>query len=90
MSREIYILYSWAVKARVYRRRSKRVRIEVFNVPSNCRELAEFQVNKHFKGAYVQEIMELKPVRIINAFYKDNLDWLTKDEIATLTIPTEL
>jgi len=86
----IYVLYSWHVKARIYRRRSKRRRIEVFTVPASDREFAKYQIQKHFKGVFCEEILELKPVNVINAFYKDSLEWLTKEELSKLTIPSDL
>jgi hypothetical protein len=60
--RRTYMSFIWHVRAKVYRRRSKRTRLQDFEVTAQTRDLAYEAIRKYFKVATVTEVVSLVPV----------------------------
>jgi hypothetical protein len=70
--RRTHMSFVWHVRAKVYRRRSKRTRLQDFEVTAQTRNMADYALRKHFKGATVTEVVSLVPVNFWpNSFWWD-------------------
>lgn len=82
--RRTHMSFIWHVRAKVYRRRSKRTRVQDFEVTAGSREMADYALRKHFKGATVTEIVSLTPVNFWpNSFWWD-VDVTTSDKFPVI------
>ena len=67
----VFICFKWLVDAKVYRRRSKRTRIENFTVQAENRQDAMEIACRKFKGAIVKEFLSVTPVDWGLCFWRD-------------------
>lgn len=57
---QVYLSFTWQVKAR-FRRKSKTVRVHEFTVSAGDRTMAIYAASRHYKGAFLQEMISLTP-----------------------------
>lgn len=88
----VFLCFKWLVVAKVFRRKSKRTRIENFEVHSQDREGATDQAGRHFKGASIREIVSLTPCGFGLCYYKDRPGFpnIEPDVISRLPMPENL
>ncbi len=88
----VFLSIRWLVDAKVYRRRSKRTRIEHFEVHSENREDAKMLAGRKFKGAVVKEFLSLTPSDWGHCFWRDRKGFpnLDPDILNRLKMPDDL
>ena len=67
----VFLSFKWVVDAKFYRRKSKRVRLEHFEVCSEDRDGARRQAEIKFKGASLRELVSLTPCGWGACYYKN-------------------
>lgn len=67
----VFICFKWMVQAKFYRRKSKRVRVETFEVHAQDRESAKDLAERKFKGASMRELLSLTPCGFGWCYYKN-------------------
>jgi len=67
----VFICFKWMVQAKFYRRKSKRVRVESFEVHAQDRESATDLAGRKFKGASMRELLSLTPCGFGWCYYKN-------------------
>ena len=88
----VFLSIRWLVDAKVYRRRSKRTRIEHFEVHSENRDDAKMLAGRKFKGAVVKEFLSLTPSDWGHCYWRDRKGYpnLDPEILSRLKMPENL